>query len=301
MGGGGAPAPPMGGGDGESEDLVSQIKMYLQQEGINPKVINNLDAFLAEAGGKGGNQPPQAAAPPNGGGGGAQATLSMKPRQTWLCRTVVGMEPRGSEETNLEAEDEENCAPSEDEVIPSSQEDVDGEDEDDDDDDTDGMDEVIPSEQEDLHLNKDSATAHDRRPIMRKAMDHAIKMAQDAAIHNQKAIRSAERFVRPWVGEIAMDAAHPADVYRSALKAMGVKGPTRSTQTHSSRSSRRSRCRPYGIGRSWSPRTLPSTAAASWSASLGAQHHDPIAGQAAALPRQWPEQGWRQSDSLNRL
>lgn len=59
-----------------------------------------------------------------------------------------------------------------------------------------------------------------------KATD--IKAAMDAAIRqerqNQKAIRDAERHVRPWVGELpAMDAAGPDDVYRAALKIVGVK------------------------------------------------------------------------------
>jgi hypothetical protein len=62
------------------------------------------------------------------------------------------------------------------------------------------------------------------RPVTKAAMDHAIRVAQDAAIRNQRAIRDAERFVRPWVGDIAMDSAmHPADIYRGALKAIGVR------------------------------------------------------------------------------
>jgi hypothetical protein len=62
------------------------------------------------------------------------------------------------------------------------------------------------------------------RPVSKAAMDHAIRVAQDAAIRNQRAIRDAERFVRAWVGDMAMDANHPADIYRGALKALGVKG-----------------------------------------------------------------------------
>ena len=64
----------------------------------------------------------------------------------------------------------------------------------------------------------------DSRPITRSALDHAIRVAQDSAIKNQRAIRDAERYIRPWVGDLALDAAGPADVYRGALKALGVRG-----------------------------------------------------------------------------
>jgi hypothetical protein len=63
--------------------------------------------------------------------------------------------------------------------------------------------------------------------VTRRAMDQAIRVAQDHAIRNQRQIREAERFVRPWVGELAMDANTPADVYRVALRALGVKGSDR--------------------------------------------------------------------------
>lgn len=60
-------------------------------------------------------------------------------------------------------------------------------------------------------------------PVTKKAMDAAIKRAQDEAVANQRAIREAERFVRPYVGEldIAFDSAD--EVYRHALEMKGVK------------------------------------------------------------------------------
>ncbi len=74
----------------------------------------------------------------------------------------------------------------------------------------------------------DAKHAKDAEPVTREAMDAAIKAAvagaQTKAISNQRAIREAERFVRPWVGDIAMDAASPAEVYRTALKALNVGG-----------------------------------------------------------------------------
>lgn len=60
----------------------------------------------------------------------------------------------------------------------------------------------------------------------KQAMDAAIKPIVDAAVaaerKNQTDIRNAFAFVRPWVGELAMDASTPHDVYRAALRARGV-------------------------------------------------------------------------------
>jgi hypothetical protein len=61
-------------------------------------------------------------------------------------------------------------------------------------------------------------------PMDKRAMDAAIKLVVDEERKNQQAIRKAERVVRPWVGDLAMDAAMSADdVYRSALTVLGVK------------------------------------------------------------------------------
>jgi hypothetical protein len=57
--------------------------------------------------------------------------------------------------------------------------------------------------------------------VSKGAMDAAIQQATKAAIRLQQGIRAAERAVRPYVGELAMDAASPAEVYRTALKMMG--------------------------------------------------------------------------------
>jgi len=84
-------------------------------------------------------------------------------------------------------------------------------------------DEVTPVQEEVLKTD----SANGRTELLKVSAASDIKTAMDAAIKreraNQKAIREAERFVRPWVGELpAMDAAGPEDVYRSALKAVGV-------------------------------------------------------------------------------
>ena len=60
-------------------------------------------------------------------------------------------------------------------------------------------------------------------------MDAAIKLAVDAAIKgeraSQKAIRDAERAVRPYIGEVpAMSFDSAAAVYRHALTSLGVEG-----------------------------------------------------------------------------
>ena len=74
---------------------------------------------------------------------------------------------------------------------------------------------------------KEGATDNEEiKPVDQKAMDAAIKAAVETATKNvtetQKAIREAERFVRPWVGElVAMDSAEA--VHRAAAKMLGIK------------------------------------------------------------------------------
>ncbi len=61
-------------------------------------------------------------------------------------------------------------------------------------------------------------------PVDKKAMDAAIKAVVEEERKSQRAIRQAEREVRPWVGDLAMDAAMSSeDVYRIALTTLGVK------------------------------------------------------------------------------
>lgn len=96
-------------------------------------------------------------------------------------------------------------------------------DEDKDDDEEKADDEVTPYQEEVLKTDTDADRVE--ALVVKPAGD--VKSAMDAAItaerKNQKAIREAERFVRPWVGEMpAMDAAGPEDVYRTALKMCGV-------------------------------------------------------------------------------
>ena len=64
-------------------------------------------------------------------------------------------------------------------------------------------------------------------PMDKKAMDAAIDAASKATekrvLERQKAIRVAERFVRPWVGDLAMDEATcDNDVYKLALDALDI-------------------------------------------------------------------------------
>lgn len=66
-------------------------------------------------------------------------------------------------------------------------------------------------------------TAMDEAAV-RRAADAAADAAVARERQNQRAIRDAERFVRPWVGELAMDeATSPVEVYRAALDHLGVK------------------------------------------------------------------------------
>ena len=62
-------------------------------------------------------------------------------------------------------------------------------------------------------------------PISKETMDKAIKAAADAAIKQQRSVADAERFIRPWVGDLepslAFDSA--GAVVHHALKMRGVK------------------------------------------------------------------------------
>ena len=64
--------------------------------------------------------------------------------------------------------------------------------------------------------------------VTKTAMDSALKLTRDAAVKEtiaqQNAIRDAEKFVRPWVGELAMAHDSAVGVYKSALKALAVDG-----------------------------------------------------------------------------
>ena len=162
---GAAPPPARASRDAEPHDTLAMIKRYLEEEGVAPEIIQNLDAFLAEPE----ETPPETATPPNG-----DADIPMVPPAT-----------AATDESDEEDEEEKRRREAEDEIVPSEQK---------------------------------------EQLVTKAAMDRAIKIAQDRAIKNQRSIRDAERFVRPWVGELAMDASTPADVYRATLRVLGVKG-----------------------------------------------------------------------------
>jgi hypothetical protein len=95
---------------------------------------------------------------------------------------------------------------------------------DEDDDDDEANDEITPNKQP----GQDEITPEQQegQVVTKTAMDAAIKAAvgkaQQQAIRTQREIRNAERAVRPWVGDLAMDASHPSQIYRTALKALGM-------------------------------------------------------------------------------
>lgn len=74
-------------------------------------------------------------------------------------------------------------------------------------------------------------TLEKEAPVLKPAMDAAIRLASEKAVKDAvkqtterlNAVREAERFVRPWVGEVvvAMDSAD--EVYKLALETQGVK------------------------------------------------------------------------------
>jgi hypothetical protein len=66
--------------------------------------------------------------------------------------------------------------------------------------------------------DKDKVT----KPAMDAAIADAVRKATSNTMKTQQAIREAERFVRPWVGELAMAHDSAEGVYRTALSTLGV-------------------------------------------------------------------------------
>lgn len=69
--------------------------------------------------------------------------------------------------------------------------------------------------------------AMDNEPMVSKtAMDAALKSHGDTILRTQREITQATAYVRPWVGELAMDESIgcATDVYRKALTSLGVSG-----------------------------------------------------------------------------
>lgn len=66
---------------------------------------------------------------------------------------------------------------------------------------------------------KDKKHGMDAAPLIRQAMDAALEANTKSIRAQQRALREAERTVRPWIGNIALDSAESAeDIFRLALK-----------------------------------------------------------------------------------
>jgi hypothetical protein len=209
--GGGAATAPAAGPDA-GEDIIAQIKQYLEQEGVAPEIINNLDAFAAEHNpatpGVGDNGDRELAG--RGDGEGMVGDDAEELTEGGPNGPAMGvMEPRGGASTPHPTAEGDAADQG---IVPETQ--------------TEQQEGVATVSSEGVSSRVvNGGGAQDRRLVTRAALDKAIKIAADNAIRNQRAIREAERFVRPWVGDMAMDsAAGPADVYRAALKALGVNG-----------------------------------------------------------------------------
>ena len=194
--------------DDEPDDIVAKIKAYLEEQGVAPQILQNLDAFLAEptdpkpdVGDPVEEKPaPEPSPPPKDGEDNALEGITAEPStglDNDLEDMVVTVDPVnkpaivGSGDnpviiTGDEDDEDEEKKPWET-----------------------ANDEITPKQQE-------------GQVITKATMDAAIRMAQDSAIKNQRDIRNAERFVRPWVGDLAMDAARPSDIYRATLVALGM-------------------------------------------------------------------------------
>ena len=68
-----------------------------------------------------------------------------------------------------------------------------------------------------------AAKKPEEEPVTKGAMDAALAKARDESAKNAREIREAERAVRPWVGDLAIAQDTAADVYKTALNALGVK------------------------------------------------------------------------------
>ncbi|MGF6604589.1 histone H3/H4 [Paraburkholderia sp. GAS448] len=69
-------------------------------------------------------------------------------------------------------------------------------------------------------VRKEARTAMDA--AMKEAVRQAAKDAETAAIHRMRAVASAETFVMPWVGRLALAQDSAEGVYRAALETLGV-------------------------------------------------------------------------------
>lgn len=76
---------------------------------------------------------------------------------------------------------------------------------------------------EETEEEKKARAAKDADMVKKPAMDAAIKVAVEDVKKNQKDIRTAERKVRPWVGDLSMAFDSADDVYKAALETLGVK------------------------------------------------------------------------------
>jgi hypothetical protein len=215
-----APPPPMQPQEGqdvdEPGDIVAKIKAYLEEQGVAPEILQNLDAFLAvpenpkpDVGDPAQEAPAAPAQQPDPPG-----KESKPPSEDNALAGETGVTGLDNELEDMVPEVDEVNRPA---IIGSGENpQIVTSDEDEDEDDWKkriGNDGVIPEEQEGQVVTKTAMDA---------AIQAAVTKAQETAIRNQRAIRNAERFVRPWVGDLAMDAARPSDIYRATLKALGM-------------------------------------------------------------------------------
>lgn len=70
---------------------------------------------------------------------------------------------------------------------------------------------------------REAKAAKDADMVKKPAMDAAIKVAVDDVKKNQRDIRTAERKIRPWVGDLAIAFDSADEVYKTALTNLGVK------------------------------------------------------------------------------
>lgn len=80
----------------------------------------------------------------------------------------------------------------------------------------------------DRKMGKDQPPDFEGKPkepehVTKGAMDQAIREAVARSVAGHKAMREAERIVRPWVGDLALAQDSAEEVYKTALNMLGVK------------------------------------------------------------------------------
>ena len=217
--------PNMGGGTGVPHPITSgqqvtrdagheELMQFLASKGLSPEDIQEACAIAHGPGGEGGGEPPGGAPPMDG-------SHHMHHGMDGPGESTGGHEGYGmGGETDAYKTAADMPPPTRGTPVPGGS--------------MHGMDSKRRARQVmDMHAELKTLDQKTQRAIKvavdgalaaaKTASDQQIKEAKEEAIRNQKEIREAENVVRPWVGQMEMAFDSAADVYKTALVALGVK------------------------------------------------------------------------------